>query len=96
MKGGDVGETEREASLARLAVAAILTVHLLASGRRWLGGFLLLGAVATVVAAAHGSRWPAADAPLVVQAGLAPVTPKVFARVTSRRAKPATVERVAA
>ncbi len=70
-----------------LSVTVVLTMYLLAVGRRWIAGLLVLGAVAATVAVVHAAGDPRATAraDLVVQAVLALVTAVGFARVHHRR-----------
>lgn len=70
-----------------LSVTVILTMYLLAIGRRWITGLLVVGAVAATaaVAAAHGVPRATARADLAVQASLAVVTVVGFVLVHRRR-----------
>ncbi|HMD46063.1 MAG TPA: hypothetical protein VKG43_07880 [Acidimicrobiales bacterium] len=73
-----------------LSVTVVLTMYLLAVGRRWIAGVLLVGAAAATVAvaAAHGAPRATARADMVVQAALALVTIVGFATVHHRRLRP--------
>ncbi len=70
-----------------LSVTVVLTMYLLAVGRRWITGLLVLGALAATLAvsAAHGLPRTTARADLAVQAALAVVTVVGFVRVHHRR-----------
>ncbi len=70
-----------------LSVTVILTMYLLAVGRRWITGLLVVGAVAATaaVAAAHGVPQATARADLAVQATLAVATVVGFVLVHHRR-----------
>jgi O-antigen/teichoic acid export membrane protein len=70
-----------------LSVTVVLTMYLLAVGRRWITGLLVVGAVAATVAvaAAHGVPKNTARADLAVQASLAVVTVVGFVLVHHRR-----------
>lgn len=70
-----------------LSVTVILTMYLLAVGRRWITVLLVIGALAATVAvsAAHGRPRATAVADLGVQACLALVTVIGFVRVHHRR-----------
>jgi O-antigen/teichoic acid export membrane protein len=74
-------------AMACLSTTVVLTMYLLAVGRRWIAGLLVAGAAAATlaVAAAHGAPHPTARADLVVQAGLALVAAAGFAKVHHRR-----------
>ncbi len=63
-----------------LSTTVVLTIYLLAIGRRWIAAILAVGAVATTtaVAFAHGSPTSTAVSDLVVQALLAVVTIAFF------------------
>jgi O-antigen/teichoic acid export membrane protein len=70
-----------------LSVTVILTMYLLAIGRRWITGLLVVGAVAATAAvtAAHGVPRTTARADLAVQATLAFATVVGFVLVHRRR-----------
>jgi len=70
-----------------LSVTVVLTMYLLAVGRRWITGVLVVGAVAATlaVAGAHGVPRTTARADLAVQAALAAVTVVGFGLVHQRR-----------
>ena len=70
-----------------LSVTVILTMYLLAVGRRWITGLLIVGAVAATLAvsSAHGVPRTTARADLAVQAVLALATVIGFVRVHHRR-----------
>jgi len=70
-----------------LSITVILTMYLLAVGRRWITVLLVIGAVAATLAvsAAHGLPLVTARADLVVQACLALATVIGFVRVHHRR-----------
>jgi O-antigen/teichoic acid export membrane protein len=70
-----------------LSTTVVLTMYLLAVGRRWIVGLLVLGAAATTLAVvrAHGAPSATARADLLVQASLAMVTVVGFARIHHRR-----------
>jgi O-antigen/teichoic acid export membrane protein len=70
-----------------LSVTVVLTMYLLAVGRRWVTGLLVVGAAAATVAVVHAAGDPRATAraDLVVQALLALATAIGFARVHHRR-----------
>lgn len=70
-----------------LSITVVLTMYLLAVGRRWITAALLAGAVAAAVAVAlaHGAPYATARADLEVQAALAAVTAVGFAKVHHRR-----------
>jgi O-antigen/teichoic acid export membrane protein len=70
-----------------LSVTVVLTMYLLAVGRRWITGLLVVGAAAATVAVVHAAGDPltTARADLLVQAVLALVTVAGFARVHHRR-----------
>lgn len=70
-----------------LSTTVVLTMYLLAVGRRWVTGLLVLGAVAITVAVvhAHGVPRATARADLVVQAALAVATLAGFVKVHHRR-----------
>jgi O-antigen/teichoic acid export membrane protein len=78
------------AAMAALSVTVILTMYLLAVGRRWISVLLLIGAavLTTVVASAHGVPRTTARDDLFVQLGLAALTIIGFARVHHRRLRP--------
>jgi O-antigen/teichoic acid export membrane protein len=73
-----------------LSTMVVLTMYLLAVGRRWITVLLVAGAVAatTAVYRAHGVPYATARVDLEVQAGLALVTVLGFARVHHRRLRP--------
>jgi O-antigen/teichoic acid export membrane protein len=73
-----------------LSITVILTMYLLAVGRRWITGLLVLGAAAATaaVAGAHGLPRATARADLEVQAALALATTIGFALVHHRRLRP--------
>ncbi|HVX21239.1 MAG TPA: hypothetical protein VHB02_07820 [Acidimicrobiales bacterium] len=73
-----------------LSITVVLTMYLLAVGRRWITALLVLGAVAATVAVAgaHGVPQATARADLAVQAGLAVVTVVGFGLVHHRRLRP--------
>jgi O-antigen/teichoic acid export membrane protein len=75
------------AAMICLSVTVVLTMYLLAVGRRWITVALVAGAVAAAVAVAlaHGAPRATARADLEVQAALAMVTMGGFARVHHRR-----------
>jgi O-antigen/teichoic acid export membrane protein len=70
-----------------LSVTVILTMYLLAVGRRWITPLLVVGAAATsaAVVSAHGVAVTTAERDLLVQGVLAAVTVAGFARVHHRR-----------
>jgi len=70
-----------------LSLTVILTMYLLAVGRRWITVLLVIGAAAATaaVAGAHGRPVATARADLAVQAGIAVVAAVGFARVHHRR-----------
>jgi O-antigen/teichoic acid export membrane protein len=70
-----------------LSTTVILTMYLLAVGRRWIAWVLLLGAALTTwaVASAHGVPLATARADLAVQAGLAVVVTVGFVRAHQGR-----------
>jgi O-antigen/teichoic acid export membrane protein len=70
-----------------LSITVVLTMYLLAVGRRWITGLLVLGGVIATVAvtAAHGVPRTTARADLAVQAGLALITVVGFVKVHHRR-----------
>ncbi|MDA8355244.1 MAG: hypothetical protein M0Z95_02840 [Actinomycetota bacterium] len=72
-----------------LSVTVVLTMYLLAVGRRWITVVLVIGAIAAVgaVLLAHGAPRSTAVHDLVVQAGLSLVTITGFAGVHHRRAR---------
>lgn len=71
-----------------LSVTVILTLYLLASGHRWIGGVLLVGAVIAtfVLSMAHGRPDATATADLAVQGALAATTGCAFAVAHTKRA----------
>ncbi|HEX3946947.1 MAG TPA: oligosaccharide flippase family protein [Acidimicrobiales bacterium] len=73
-----------------LSITVILTMYLLAVGRRWITGLLVLGAIVATAAVAQGHGVPrtTALADLAVQAGLAVATMIGFALVHHRRLRP--------
>jgi O-antigen/teichoic acid export membrane protein len=73
-----------------LSITVVLTMYLLAVGRRWITVLLVLGAVAATVAvaSAHGVPRATARADLVVQAALAVAASIGFALVHHRRLRP--------
>jgi len=70
-----------------LSATVVMTTYLLAAGQRWIGVFLIIGAVVATFAlsAAHGSPRPTALADVEVQGALAVATAVVFARVHAQR-----------
>ncbi len=70
-----------------LSVTVLLTMYLLAVGRRWITAVLVAGAVAATLAVVHanGAPLPTARADLLVQAVLMVVTAAGFATVHQRR-----------
>ncbi len=70
-----------------LSLTVILTLYLLASGQRWIGGLLLVGAVVAtfVLSTAHGKPHATATADLAVQGLLAAATAFAFALTHTRR-----------
>lgn len=75
------------AAMICLSVTVVLTMYLLAVGRRWITVALVAGAAAAAVAVAlaHGAPHATARADLEVQAALAMVTMGGFAKVHHRR-----------
>ncbi len=75
-----------------LSMTVVLTIYLLAIGRRWIAAILAVGAVATTtaVAMAHGSPTSTAVSDLVVQALLAAVTIAFFMGAHKQRRQLAT------
>lgn len=75
-----------------LSMTVVLTIYLLAIGRRWIAAVLAVGAVATTtaVAMAHGSPTSTAVSDLVVQALLAVVTIALFVGAHKQRRQLAT------
>lgn len=73
-----------------LSTTVVLTMYLLAIGRRWIGGVLAAGAVAATagVVAAHGAPRTTAQVDLAVQAVLAAVTTTLFLVVHKQRLRP--------
>jgi len=74
-----------------LSITVVLTMYLLAVGRRWITGLLVVGAAAATVAVAtaHGVPRATARADLEVQAALAVATSIGFVLVHHRRLRPA-------
>jgi O-antigen/teichoic acid export membrane protein len=74
-----------------LSITVVLTMYLLAVGRRWITGLLVVGAAAATVAvaSAHGVPRATARADLEVQAALAVATSIGFVLVHHRRLRPA-------
>ncbi len=72
-----------------LSTTVVLTMYLLAVGRRWITVLLVIGAIAATMAvtSAHGIPRPTARADLVVQAALAAATIVGFAKVHHRRVR---------
>ena len=70
-----------------LSVSVVLTMYLLAIGRRWVSGVLVVGAAALTgaVLAAHGAAKATATADLMVQVGLLLVIAIGFTIVHYRR-----------
>jgi O-antigen/teichoic acid export membrane protein len=70
-----------------LSVSVVLTMYLLAIGRRWVSGVLVVGATALTgaVLAAHGAAKATATADLMVQVGLLLVITTGFSIVHYRR-----------
>jgi O-antigen/teichoic acid export membrane protein len=70
-----------------LSVTVVMTMYLLAIGRRWVAAVLVLGAAALTMAvlAAHGNAFSTATADLAVQVGLALVIISGFSVVHLRR-----------
>ena len=70
-----------------LSVSVVLTMYLLAIGRRWVSGVLVVGAAALTgaVLAAHGAAKATATADLMVQVGLLLVITTGFTIVHYRR-----------
>jgi O-antigen/teichoic acid export membrane protein len=70
-----------------LSVTVVLTMYLLAIGRRWVSGVLIVGAAVLTgaVLAAHGAAKATATADLIVQVGLALVITAGFSLVHYRR-----------
>jgi O-antigen/teichoic acid export membrane protein len=79
-------------AMCLLSVTVILTMYLLAIGRRWVGAVLVAGAgvLTLAVLAAHGQARATALADLAVQAGLLLVIIVGFVVVHRRRARSAT------
>jgi O-antigen/teichoic acid export membrane protein len=77
-------------AMIMLSVTVVLTMYLLAVGRRWVAGILVLGAAALgiTVSSAHGAPLATAQADLIVQAAVMAVVVSGFLVIHRVRVRP--------